>query len=513
MAGQDYIKGKSVIVRTGFGSTHAKLESIFNLTLKIAWALFLLLLPLTSFPFFPSTIGGGTVVRPLSIYPLMLLLLLVTLPRLVTRPIPRTFLSLVPFVLIAIASSLLSFFRGIEPMLGISAHERVLRTLLTLGVGTAVYLTVSILPRTYKDLDFSLRWIYTGLSLAMLWGSLQAIYVIHFDRVWYDLLNHVQQYISTRHLIENRISGFTYEPNWFAEQISFLLLPWLLASVLYRHTAFRWRWRWITIEWILLAWSLLLLPFTYSRAGVLSLVLLVGFSLLLFRFRSNINRTSKQSNSKAAQHTRLTTLIRYLIEIVIILSILIVPVYLTGTRNSFFARAWDYWQKKNVSISGYLSYLGLGARLAYSEAAYNTYEAHPLLGVGLGNYAFYFEDMLPYHPLAESPEVLRLITPDPDRNRLITAKNFYLRLLAETGVVGTAAFFTFLISVLGCALYLLFSTHKEDQFLGFGGLCGLFSFALAAFTFDSFAIPNMWVVFGLITAATWISNRSQRQVT
>jgi len=498
-----------VTVRTGFGSTHAKLESIYNHTLRIAWALFLLLLPLTSFPFFPSTIGGGAVVRPLSIYPMILLLLLVTLPKLVTCPIPRTFLSLVPFLLIAIASSLLSLFQGIEPILGIPVYERGLRTLLTLGFGTAVYLTVSILPRTNKDLDFSLRWIFTGLSLAMLWGSLQAVYVIHFDRVWYDFLNHVQQYISTRHLFENRISGFTYEPNWFAEQISFLLLPWLLASVLYRHTAFRWRWRWITIELILLAWSLLLLPFTYSRAGVLNILLLVGFSLLFFRFHSRINRTVKQPNSKAAAHTRLITLIRYLIEIVIILSLLIVPIYLTGTRNSFFARAWDYWQKKNVSLSGYLSYLGFDARLAYSEAAYNTYEAHPLLGVGLGNYAFYFEDMLAYRPLAESPEVLHLITPDPDRNRLITAKNFYLRLLAETGMVGTAAFFTFLIAVLGCALYLLFSMHQEEQFLGFAGLCGLFSFSLAAFTFDSFAIPNMWVVFGLITAATWISKRSQ----
>ena len=489
------------------------METIYNLTLRIAWAIFLLLLPLTSFPFFPSTIGGGAVVRPLSIYPLILLLLLVTLPRLVARHIPRTFISLVPFLLIAVASSLLSLFRGIEPILGIPVFERVLRTLLTLGVGTAVYLTVSMLPRTYKDLDFSLRWIYTGLSLAMLWGSLQAIYVIRFNRVWYDFLNHVQQYISTRHLIENRISGFTYEPNWFAEQISFLLLPWLLASVLYRHTAFRWRWRRITIEWILLIWSLLLLPFTYSRAGVLNILLLVGFSLLIFRFHSSINRTTKEQNSKAAVRTRLTTLIRYLIEIVIILSILIVPVYLAGTRNSFFARAWDYWQKKDGSLSGYLNYLGFGARLAYSEAAYNTYEAHPLLGVGLGNYAFYFEDMLPYRPLAESPEVLHLITPDPDRNRLITAKNFYLRLLAETGIVGTAAFFTFLTAILGCALYLLFSAHKEEQFLGFGGVCGLFSFALAAFTFDSFAIPNMWVVFGLITAATWISKRSQRQVT
>ena len=113
-----------MIVRTGFGSTHAKLELIYNLTLRIAWAY--ISAPLTSdqFSVFPFNNWGGAVVRPLSIYPLMLLLLLVTLPRLVTRPIPRTFLSLVPFLLIAITSSLLSLFRGIEPILGIPVYER-----------------------------------------------------------------------------------------------------------------------------------------------------------------------------------------------------------------------------------------------------------------------------------------------------------------------------------------------------------------------------------------------------
>jgi len=140
--------------------------------------------------------------------------------------------------------------------------------------------------------------------------------------------------------------------------------------------------------------------------------------------------------------------------------------------------------------------------LVYSQAAFRTYEANPVLGVGLGNYAFYFEDMLPYRPIAEVPEVLLMITPEPGRDRLITAKNFYLRLLAETGVVGAACFLAFLTAILGCALYLWLDHRRQWQYWGMASLCGLLAFVLAAFTFDSFVIPNMWVVFGLISAAT-----------
>jgi len=67
------------------------------------------------------------------------------------------------------------------------------------------------------------------------------------------------------------------------------------------------------------------------------------------------------------------------------------------------------------------------------DAAYRTYEAYPVLGVGLGNYAFYFPQMMPDTPLSTSPELLRLLLPEGNRERLITPKNFYLRLLAETG--------------------------------------------------------------------------------
>ncbi len=464
---------------------------------KFFWALFFLTLPFTSFPFLPPAVGGGALVRPLSLYPLAALMVLVTLPRLWKRPLPKTLLALIPFVLIAVASGLISLFAGIEPSLGVSVFDRVLRALLTLGIGCAIYVTVALLPETIEDLRFSLRWLYTGFTLAIFWGTLQAVYIIRWNQEWFQLLNRLQRYISIRRLFNNRISGTTYEPNWFAEQLTFLLLPWLLASVLTGQTVFRWRWRWITGELLLLIWTVALLPFTFSRAGVLNLVVLAFVSVLVFR--------PAKKKDPAEQARVRVPLLRRLIEAGLAIAVVASLVFFAGTKNEFFARIWSYWDlKKSPSLSDYLEYLGFGARLTYSETAWNVYTAAPVFGVGPGNYAFYFEEKLPERPLAKTVEVLRLITPEQGRNRLVTPKNFYFRLLAETGLVGTAAFFAFLAANLGCALYLWLSPDRRIKFWGTAGLLGIVAFLFAAVSFDSFAIPNMWVIFGLITASAWV---------
>jgi O-antigen ligase len=474
----------------------ARWNSILAALQKIFWVLFLITLPWTSFPYFPPAIGGGTLVRPLSIYPLIALLILVTLPRLFTRPLPKSLLPLFVFAMLAVASSLLSLLKGIDPALGIPVTERVFRALVTLGIGGAVYLTVALMPRTLEDLRSTLRWIYAGFAIALLWGTVQAFYIIHFDPVYFHIVNKIQGYITIRHLFTNRASGLTYEPNWFAEQISLLLIPWLLASVFSGYSVFRWRWHRVTPEWFLLGWAIVVLPFTFSRAGLANLVVLAFLGILFFRF---------QSSQKPSEKPRTGQLTRRLIEAGLILAVLGGLFYFAGTKNEFFSRIWGYWLKnKNLSISGYLDYLGFGARFTYGETAFRTYEAFPVMGVGLGNYAFYFDEMLPNQPLAYTPEVIRLVTPEAGRDRLITPKNLYLRLLAETGLVGTAAFVAFLIAMLGCALYLWKTPKLEGTYWGTSGLLALIAFAVAAFSFDSFAIPNMWVIFGLITAATGV---------
>ena len=154
-----------------------------------------------------------------------------------------------------------------------------------------------------------------------------------------------------------------------------------------------------------------------------------------------------------------------------------------------------------------MSYLGFDARLVYAQAAFNIYQVYPLTGVGLGNYAFYFEENLPYRNLSEVPEILLMITPELGRDRLITSKNFFLRILAETGIIGGIVFGVFLLMHLAYASYLWFSPENEWRYWGTASICGLIAFSLSAITFNSFVIPNMWVLLGFISAATQISAR------
>jgi O-antigen ligase len=475
----------------------------YNLVYRAAWAALLIALPVTSFPYFPSAIGGEALVRPLSLYPLLFLFPIAILPRLIRRPLPKNLLSLLPFVLVAVAVSALSLLRGIEPALGISVEPRVLRGIFTLAIGCGFFLTIALLPDTVRDLRFSLRWIYAGVSLALLWGSVQAIGILAHQPAFSAFLQKLQSRISIRPLQEGRISGMTYEPHWFAEQIILLLLPYTIAAVLNNYTVFRWRWRRLTFEWLLLVWAVVLINFTYSRAGLLNLVITIFLSVLLFRPRG-------RKHPVTTNKVKVPRLMRRGIGVLVAILLLITPIYLIGTKNPFFARIWGYWQRPDASLEGYLSYLGFDARLVYAQAAYNTYTAYPITGVGLGNYAFYFEEMLPYRPIGEVPEILFMTTPEMGRDRLITSKNFYLRIMAETGILGTITFMTFVLVNLGYALYLRLSPEKEWQYWGTASLCGLIAFALSALTFDSFVIPDMWVIFGLITAAIRIATHENQ---
>ena len=475
------------------------LATATRLAQKVAWALFLICLPVTSFPYFPRVFGGSALVRPLSLYPLIVLVLLFTLPYLLRKPIPRTLLLIIPFILVGIASSLVSTLRGVESTVEVSQVMRILRALVTLAIGVAMYFTVALYAKSSEELRSSLRWLYLGFAVALLWGSLQAVYIVDFDSNYYHKLVRLQTFLSTRKLFNSRVSGMTYEPNWFAVQISALLVPLLLSSILSGFSAFRWRWRWLTIEWFILAWAVVVLAFTFSRAGLAILLLLafVGFFFL---------RRHKPSPHPARSRRRVWAWRG--LEAGAVLVALVGLIYVASLKNPFFARIWSYWSEvENPSLADYAEYLGFEARFRYSAAALNTYQAYPVLGVGLGNYAFYFPEMMPDEPLAALPELLRLIVPEGNRVRLITPKNFYYRLLAETGLVGLAAFLAFLVGILGCALYLWLSSDKEQKYWGRAGLLGMVAFAASALSFDSFAIPNMWVAFGLTTSAAWIASR------
>lgn len=472
------------------------LDGLLRNSSKIAWVLFLISLPVTSFPYFPPALAGGTLVRPLAVYPLVVLLILVTLPRLIAKPLPKTLISFFPFVVVVLISSLLAALRGVEPTQGVTVTARMLRAVITLGLGSAIYLTVTLFPRDVYDLQFSLRWLYIGFAIALFWGSLQAVFVIFYSPEYFEWISEVQRYISIRKLFATRVSGLTYEPNWFAEQISLLLLPWLLAAVSRRYSVWRWRWHWVTIEWILLVWSMVVLVFTYSRIGLLIALVLVFLSVLFYNSR-------RQAKSNGSKISLVGGVLRRVLIAGLLVIILSVVILLAGTQSNYFSRIWRYWTEE-TRTSSYLDYIAFSSRLVYWQTAFNMFEIYPLLGVGLGNYAFHFEESLPVRQYNSIPEVLRIVTHSQREGRLITSKNLYARLLAETGLTGLVTFFAYVIAILGCALFLWFSEDSRDKFWGEAGLLGIVAFSLTAISTDSFSIPNMWVVFGLITAAAHV---------
>jgi hypothetical protein len=456
---------------------------------KGLWALFLVTLPVTSYPFFPGFMGESVQVRPLSLYPLFVLMILVTLPRLFTQRVPRTAIPFIIFVLVALVSTAYAFTRGIYPPINVSVQGRVLRTLLTLAIGGMFYFTVTLFPQKRDELRFTLTWLYVGFAIALLWASFQIIYVIRFDRSYFNLLNEVQKLVSTRKLFDKRISGMTYEPSWFAEQLTLVLMPFLFASVLSKYSVFKWRFRWLTAEMVLLGWSALGLLFTYSRGGLAVFVVLSLISLLI-GVRTGI----------VQKENRWRRWFKLFLQFGFVLVIFCVVIFAVAQKNNYFSRLWEYWTDEE-SEGTYFYYIAFSQRITYWETAFRIFEDHTGLGIGLGNFTFYFDEYLPDRQY-RNPELLLKLVPEKGRNQVVTVKNFFVRLLAETGILGASAFTAFLVAVSGCVLYLLLSGESEGKFWGRAGLLGLISFLPVTLSIDSFAIPNMWVVFGLITASS-----------
>ncbi len=475
--------------------TQISWRSIQSKIIEISWALFFISLPITSFPFFPGDVGGRTLVRPLAIYPMLVLLIAVTIPRLLKSRLPRTFLPLIAFVLIALIGSVFAFHSDLEAFRGVTPISRLIRNLITLGIGVGFYFTATLLHSKWDDLAKSLKWLYFGMGTALFWGTMQIPIVLFNPRSYFKIINTIQSYISTRKLFSTRISGLTFEPKWFAEQIYFLLLPWLIASVLSNRSIFHWRWKRITVEWLLLIWAMIVLLFTFSRSGIFILAFLVAVAFILYRSHHLSKTISKRKSLR-----------RRILEFSTLIVIMVIGIGVIGSQNPYFSRLWRYWTEAKSRNRTYLEFIAVEQRLVYWETAIRVFETDPWLGVGLGNYAFYFDDALPKHPFHMQREIVRQITPVEGRDRLITPKNLPARLLAETGILGIAAFLAFLLAVVGCAIYLWNSYTEQQQFYGLAAFLILIVFTFTLFSSDSFAQPNMWIGFGLITAAAHLED-------
>jgi O-antigen ligase len=398
----------------------------------------------------------------------------------------------------ALAASLLGILIAPVPMRGQDVIGRVIRAWATVFIGFVFFIAAVWMNRNEDDLHFSLKWLFAGFILDILWSGLQgATFYLHiFPK---PLVTQWQRAFSLRELIRtNRISGLAYEPSWLAGQISTLYLPWLFASLLtgFRVTRFKW------LEPALLVLAVLLLLATFSRGGLLTVAATIVLTFLIAgraQIRAAWNWFIKGFNQGRE-------LILRLVVILLILGSISGALLFLGQKG-YIARLWN---TQASSVEDFLIQNSAGARVAYIWGSMGAYQEHPWTGVGLGSSGFYIYNNLPDWVMTTVPEIARQLSPD---NTLYpNPKNLYIRLLSETGLIGFFLFFAFQFSILGDALTALNQKSAVWRYIGIASVFTWLALIFYNMTQDSFAIPNLWINLGILVGLSMITSNSRDPV-
>lgn len=473
---------------------------------RLLWALTLLALPVTSFRYVPF-MGAGTYVRPLALFPLVLLfpLLLIQLKRgKIARPWPGALTVLLAFALAALAATALGgTFAPIE-LRGVEYADRAIRALVTLVIGLMFFLAAVWMNQSENDLKFSVRWLLLGLVLDLAWGAIQFVGLNTGHR---QELVKMQNLFSVRGLAQNkRVSGFAFEPSWLAGQIATLYLPWLTAAILTRYRLFtvhrlpstvtRW------IEPVLLLAALAGLLITYSRSG-LAVALVAGLLTVALMGRETVSAFGAWFRAGFVSGGGIKSAgSRVFLVAIAVTALAGASVFLTskGYIAALFKAPKD-------GLASYVTDAYLGPRVAYSVAALESFQQSPWTGVGLGAAGFSMYRNMPNWVLSGQPEISEQLS--PDALGFPNPKNLYVRLLAETGLVAFMLFVAFYLALLADALTLMRHADPAARWLAAAGLFAFAAVALQGFSQDSFAMPEIWINLGLLAgAAGFWKNRS-----
>lgn len=453
--------------------------------LRYTWAAVLLTLPVTSFRYFPG--GDGTYVRPLAFYPLgvlALILLIQSLRRKAAFPTAGALTPLVAFVLVAAAASVVGLLLVPVNMRGQLASGRIPRAWATILIGVGFFGASVWMNRNEADLKFTLRWLLAGLVLDLLWSGVQgATFYLHL--LPKPLVTHWQRAFSLRELVRtDRVSGLAYEPSWLAGQLATLYLPWLFAALLTGQRLTRLKW----LEPALFVLGLMLLLATYSRGGLLTVAVAAAFSLVLVG-RDQARAAAQWLLSGWNQGRGL--LLRIGVFGVVLLSLVGAAVFLG--QKGYISRIWN---TRASSVEDFLIANSAGARAAYAWSALSVYGEHPWTGVGLGAAGMYMYRDLPDWSMTVVPEIARQLS--PDSALYPNPKNLYVRLLAETGLIGFFLFVAFQLHLLGDALSALRQPHVLGRYLAIAGIFTWLALIVYNMTQDSLAIPNLWINLGVL---------------
>ncbi len=482
----------------------------------LTWLILLVTLPATSYPVV-ARFFSNTPVSPMALIPLAALCFAWLLPHLLSGgKLPAAFWPLLAFGLLALLSGVLALNLPLLPYKGQSVLSREIRALATLAFGLAFYLCASILPSNEREVRQSLKAIYLGAFLALAWSTVQIWIVFDGIREVPDSLNEIHRLFSIRDMLENRVEGLAYEPSWLGNQLVLLYLPFMVSSVFRRISVFPSIKKFLSVELLLALWSLAVLYMTKSRISFFSLGVVVGLLYLIgcWQLGKRIARRGERPDARGrVLARRLMPPAVTFAGICVLLAFAFAAVRGLTTvdrrfRNLFRLPAqMSEIQALHPDEVGYevANRLAFAERIVYWSTGYGAFERYPIFGVGPGNTGFLFTSTIP--PFAYRLTEIRKVL-DSTYPGFPNPKNLWLRILAETGIVGTSAFLVWIL-LMGCMAYDLFlHGNRLGKMIGFAGLMGIVVQLVEGFSLDSYALPQMWIIFGLVTATAWRNKRA-----
>lgn len=491
-------------LKSAFFSVHQRpgimkqLPINLNFLSRLLWGAALLTLPVTSFRWFPF-LGDSTFVRPLALYPLAVLLplmLFLSWRRKIKLNWTGALIPLGTLILFIVAVTSFGLVIDPIPLRGQIYSGRAVRALITLLVGLSFFVSAMWMNKNGDDLRFSVRWLFAGLCLDLAWSGLQAV-TFYTGLLNKAMVTHWQLVFSMRELVRtNRISGLAYEPAWLAGQLATTFIPFLFAAVLTNFRLTRLKW----LEPVLLAFSLLVLLATYSRGGLLVTVAAAGLTFIFLG--RDVIRTSWTWFVSGFRGKILDALFR--VGMILAVVGIFAGAFLFLNQKNFFRRLWEI---DATSLSEYMVDINAGARGAYSAGALAAFEEYPWTGVGLGGSGFYIYQNLPDWALTTVPEIAKQL--DPGNHLYPNPKNLFVRLLAETGLIGFILYLAFQFYVLGETLNLLRQKESWARFAAVAGVFAWFAVTFYNFTQDSLTTPNIWLISGIMVGVSFNSSHKE----
>ncbi len=470
------------------------MQKLFEKSTWFVWLVLVAVLPITSMPLVAKLFHSSSVAPAALLF--LVILLVAWLPVYLWQKGTFPFQTKVAlaFFSAALISSVAGFFLALPAYKDQGLLGSVIEGVATLVIGILFYLVFTIMPNSHEKLKATLRALNWGGAVMILWTVVVQVLTMLSPDDTPNYLRVVQHIFSTTTFFGSRAVGFASEPSWLAHLVNLLYLPYWLSATMTRFTAHRITFKKITFENVLLLGGIGTLLVSFSRAGWAAFMLVLAFLFV----RLNIWLIKKISRRWTSRQTRVLFTVGFVI-LLIALYVLIAAgaLFAFSKFDPRMAEVFSLTTLREQGITQYANMLQFGERITYWQTGWRIFNLHPIFGVGLGNAGFYFQQLLP-DAAWQLTEVRALVY---HSTNLINIKSFWVRLLAETGIVGFSFFMVFLVVNLFTARVLIRSGNKLRQTIGWMGICMLIALLIEGFSVDSFALPYIWFTLGMVAAA------------